>query len=97
MSVLVLLEINVKPGSMDDLTAYLRDELHHTRGSDGCNGLTVHQGQDDSNNVVIVESWDSRQQYEAYLNWRAERGDLEKMGAWVEGAPTIRYFDSVGV
>ena len=97
MSVLVLLEINVKPGSMDDLTTYLRDGLHHTRGSAGCNGLTVHKGQDDPNNLVIVESWDTREQYETYLNWRAERGDLEKMSAWVDGPPSIRYFDNVGV
>jgi quinol monooxygenase YgiN len=97
MSVLILLEVNTKPGQANELTNWLRDELHHTRGSDGCNGLTVHTNQDDPNNVLIVESWDSRAQYEKYLSWRAERGDIEKMGAWVAGPPSIRYFDGVGI
>ncbi len=52
MSVLVLLEVNAtKP---DELEAFFRDELHHTRAFDGCEGLTIHRNMDDSNNIVIV-------------------------------------------
>jgi len=32
MSVLVLLEMNAKSGSAADITNWLRDGLHHTRG-----------------------------------------------------------------
>ena len=78
MSVLVTLEINVKPENIGDLTDFMKSDLHHTRSADGCNGLTVHANQDNPNNVVVVEGWDSREQYETYLAWRAERGDLEK-------------------
>ena len=97
MSVLILLELTTKPGNANDLTNWLRDELHHTRGADGCNGMTVHKNQDDPNNMVMVENWDSKAQYEKYLAWRTERGDMEKLGAWVAGPPSIRYFDGVGV
>ncbi len=97
MSVLVLLELNAKPGNLADITNFMRDEFPHTRGSDGCNGITVHSNQDDSNNVVIVEDWDSRQQYQKYLAWRTERGDMEKLMGWLSGEPSIRYFDNVGV
>ena len=34
MSILVLLELNANPGNSQDITNYLRDELHHTRGFD---------------------------------------------------------------
>ncbi len=77
MSVLVLFDGNAKPGNAKDITNWLRDELHHTRGFDGCNGITIHSNQDDPNNIVMVEDWDSRQQYEKYLAWRTERGRRE--------------------
>ncbi len=97
MSVLVLLEMNVKPENVEDIRNFFRDKLHHTRGFDGCNGLTVHRNQDDPNTMVAVEDWDSRQHYEKYLAWRTERGDLEKLGGWLTGEPSIRHFDNLGV
>ena len=97
MSVLVLLEVSLKPENVNDFTNFMKNELQHTRGFDGCNGLTVHNNQDDSNNIVIVEDWDSRQQYEKYLAWRTERGDLEKLAAWLTGEPSIRYFDNAQI
>tara|TARA_B100001013_G_scaffold283684_1_gene183582 strand:+ start:726 stop:1019 length:294 start_codon:yes stop_codon:yes gene_type:complete len=97
MSVLVLLEVSLKPENVNDFTNFMKNELHHTRGFDGCNGLTVHKNQDDSNNMVIVEDWDSRQQYEKYLAWRTERGDMEKLAAFLAGEPSLRYYDNARV
>ena len=97
MSVLVLLEMKMKPENVDDLTDFLKSELHATRGFDGCNGLTFHRNQDDPNTMIAVEDWDSRQQYEKYLAWRTDRGDFEKLTGWMEGDPSIRFFDNVGI
>ena len=47
--------------------------------------------------MVAVEDWNSRQHYEKYLAWRTERGDLDKLVGWIQGDPSIRYFDNVGV
>ncbi len=97
MSVLVTLDLKVKPGSNDDLTSWFKNELHHTRGFEGCNGITVHRNQDDHNNLVIVEDWDSRSQYEKYLSWREERGDVEVLVGLLDGEPKFSYFDNIGV
>ena len=97
MSVTVVLELNTKPGSADVLRDWLRDELHHTRGFDGCNGITIHTNQSDPNNWVFIEDWDSREQYDKYLAWRGERGDMEKLGALLSGEPSVRSFDNAGV
>ena len=97
MSVLVTLDLKVKPENAGDLKNYLRDELHHTRESDGCNGITIHSDQDDPNHLLFVEDWDSRQQYEKYLSWRTERGDVEKLIGWLAGDPVFSYYDNVGV
>ena len=97
MSVLVTLGLKVTPGNFGDLKNWLRAELHHTRGFDGCGGITIHSDQDDPNHLVFVENWDSRQHSEKYLSWRTERGDMQKLMRWLAGEPTMRYFDNVGV
>ena len=43
----------------------------------------------------MIERWRSRADYEAYLAWRTERGDLDTLGAMLAGPPSIRYFDAV--
>ena len=97
MSVLVTLDLKVKPENVGDLKNWLRDELHHTRGFDGCGGITIHSDQADPNDLVFVVNWDSRQHHEKYVSWRMERGDMEKLMGWLAGEPTIRYCDNVGV
>lgn len=97
MSVTMILELNTKPGNANDLKNFLRDELHHTRGFDGCNGVTIHTNQDDPNNWVFVSNWDSKAQYDKYLGWRGERGDMEKLTGWVAGEPSIRCFENAGI
>ncbi len=97
MSVLVTLECSVKPEYASDLKNWLRDELHHTRGFDGCNGITVHGNQDSPNDLIFVEDWDSRQHHEKYHTWRAEKGDMQILMGWLAGEPTVRYFDNLGV
>lgn len=97
MSVLAILNFKLKPENVDDLKNWFKNELQHTRAFDGCNELTVHRNQDDPNNLVIVESWESRSHYEKYLAWRVERGDVEVLTAWLAEEPTFSYFDNFGV
>lgn len=97
MSVLVTLDLKVKPENVGDLKNWLKDELHYTRAFDGCAGITIHSDQDDPNHLVFVENWDSRQHHEKYVSWRGERGDMEKLMGWLAGEPTMSYFDNVGV
>ena len=47
MSVTVFLELNLKSENVNDLTSFMRDELHYTRGFDGCNSIGVQTNQDD--------------------------------------------------
>jgi quinol monooxygenase YgiN len=97
MSVLVILECATDPAHTKDLTDRLRDELCHTRGFDGCNSIAIHTNQDDPNNFMFVENWDSNEQYAKYIEWRTKRGDLDKLVGWFAGPPSIRHFDNAGV
>ena len=97
MSVVVLLELKVKPEAVNDVKGILIENLPDTRGHDGCQGLDVYDNMDETGNLVIYERWDSRPQYEKYLAWRTETGTMDRMGTMVKAPPSIRYFERVDV
>ena len=97
MTCQVILEIKVKPESVDAARAWFRSVLPDTRAYAGFVTLHITQNQDDPTDLMIVEQWDTRAAYEKYLAWRGERGDMVVFGDMMEGPPTIRFFDFVGV
>lgn len=97
MTVQAVLEITAKPEKFDELRQWLVKILPDTRGFEGNVSVEFGQNQDDKSDLVILEKWDSRQAYEAYLAWRAETGILEELGEFIEGELKVRYFDPMGV
>ncbi len=97
MSVIILLEMQSKPESIDELKSTFDNILPDTRSYDGCISVKVVGNQDDPLNVVLYEVWDSRQHYEKYLAWRAEVGTLEALGSMLSQPPSIRYFDDLAI
>ena len=95
MSVTVLFEILSKPESIDALKSTLKNILPDTRSYDGCQGVHVVGNQDDPCNVVLIQTWASRQHYAKYLAWRTEIGAIETLGAMVYQPPSIRYYDDI--
>ncbi len=97
MSVVVFLEMQIKPEAVNDVKAFLKDNLADTRAYAGCQGLDVYDNLDETGNLVIYERWDSRAQYEKYLAWRTETGAMDRVGAMLKAPPSIRYFERVDV
>ena len=97
MSVVVFLELQVKPEAVNDVKGMLKENLPDTRAYDGCQGLDVYDNMDETGNLVIYERWDSRPQYEKYLAWRTETGAMDRVGAMLKAPPSIRYFERVDV
>lgn len=97
MTTQVMLEFRAREGCADKVCDWLRSVLPDTRGYRGCVSLHVVRDQEDPMQFVIVEQWDQRADYESYLAWRAERGDMEIFGAMMDGPPRIRFFDFAGL
>ncbi len=93
MAVMVLVEAQAKPDRLAELQELMRDGLGDTRGYDGCTRLTTYINQDDDCNMVLVEAWESREQYEKYLAWRQETGFLDKLTEMLASEPSIRFYD----
>ena len=97
MSVTILLDLKAAPGSIDKLKDVFVEILPDTRTYDGCEGLDVHLNQDDGDNLVIVERWQSRPHYEKYFAWRQETGLLDRLGPLLGAPPSVRFLDETGI
>ncbi len=93
MAVRVILEVRAKPGTGDEVVAFFRSVLPETRAYEGCTSVDTLQNADDADNVVVVEVWESREQYEKYLAWQRERGVSNRLKQALAEPPSIRHFD----
>jgi quinol monooxygenase YgiN len=95
MSVQVVLELKVKPESVDTVTAMFKEILPDTRAYAGCEGITLHSNVDDPSNMILLERWQTREHHEKYMAWRTETGVLGKLIPLLTGAPSARYFNDI--
>lgn len=93
MAVRVFLDVKAKPGTGHELVAFFRSILPETRAYEGCTSVETLQNSDDADHVVLVEVWESRDQYEKYLAWRQETGTVDRLMEALAEPPTIRHFD----
>jgi len=95
MSVLVILELKLKPESVNTLKEMLPAILPDTRSFAGCQDITFYSNQDDPQVFVAAERWESKDAYQKYLAWRTETGVMAKLGSLLTAPPSIRYFDAI--
>ena len=93
MSVTVLLEAIAKPESIDDLIVMLHENFKETRVYAGCIDVYMNRSHADPNQLVLVEQWETRLNYESYLAWRTETGVSDKLAEMLSAPPIFRYFD----
>lgn len=97
MSVMVLLEMQVRPEAVNEVKAILKQILPDTRAYAGCQGIDIYDNLDDTGNLVFYQRWETRDHHQRYVAWRTETGLLEKLGAKLTAPPKLRYFDRVNV
>ena len=95
MSVSVLLEGQLIEGARDGFTALLAEKFKLTKSFDGFQAIDLTYNVGDPNNWVITEVWDSKEDYEKYLQFRQKDGTLEEVASICKGAPSVRIFDIV--
>lgn len=96
MACTVILELTLKPESVDAVKKGLKDFLPDTRAYDGCINAYATQDQDNPNTIEGIAKWESRQHQEKYLVWRQERGDLDFLSGALIAEPKFRYLDTFG-
>jgi quinol monooxygenase YgiN len=97
MGVNVILEVQSKPESIDELKSTFKKILPDTRNYDGCISVEVIENQDDPLNIILLEVWVSREHQENYFQWRVETGAVEALGTMLSQPPSIKYFDNLSI
>lgn len=97
MSIDVTLELQVGAENREALLNTLEAILPDTRAYKGCQSIVVTSNDDDPLNIVLFEKWDTRADHESYVAWRAERGDLEKMGALLAARPVSKFLTTLKI
>ncbi len=97
MTVNVLLELKIKPESVEDAKKLFEEILPDTRSYEGCEKITLCANDDEPENIMVFEYWQTRPHYEKYLAWRTETGVVDKIVAMSAEPPSIKYFNDTGI
>lgn len=93
MSVLALVEVNVKPEYVSAYKSLMEELFPGTRAFKGCLRAELHTNQDDETNMIGIEEWETREDHQKYTAWRVEAGTLASVGPMLAAPPSVRYFD----
>lgn len=97
MSVDVILNLNVSVQNREELLSVFTAILPDTRAYQGCQSVVVTTNEDDVHNIVLLEKWDSRSDHESYMDWRVERGDIDKLVALLIEPPAVSYLETINI
>ena len=91
----IITQFRTKPGRADDLIALLNKYIAGGASHAGCVEISIQQNQDDPNDIISNQRWETRKHYEDYFAWRAEQGVAAETQALCAEPVSARYFDEV--
>ena len=77
---------------MTEWRGVMKSALVDTRNYAGCQKVETFIDQE-SQNILLVEQWESPEHQQAYMGWRVETGFMDAVGPLLDGAPVARVFD----
>ncbi len=94
MSVTVILTLKAKDDMFETLEDTMKAILPDTAARDGAELISA-ASDAETNTVVVYELWDRIESQQAYLAWRGERGDLDKLGALLAEPPSFQVMTHI--
>lgn len=94
MAVTSVLELQLRPDSLDTALKVIHETLVATRAFAGCLGVSVLVDDADPAHVSLLESWESIEHDQAYRAWRAS-GDpaaASDLGSVLAAAPKLTMY-----
>ena len=94
MTITALLELQLQTTALAEAPALLREVLADTRAFDGCLGVEVIVDSADPAHMIVVETWASRAQDDAYRAWRLTDAGQSALGTLLAAPPTLTWFET---
>ena len=92
MAITAILDLQLKPESLNTASEVLHATLTDTRAFPGCLGVTVLVDSADPAHVVLYETWESLEHDRAYRAWRATPEGASELGSILAAAPKLSLF-----
>lgn len=93
MTVLVTVDLSIKPDRVAEILELLTGALPDTRAYAGCEVVDTFVDQDDPGHILLVGRWAERTDHETYLGWRTEQGLFDTLADAVTAPPRFTYLD----
>lgn len=84
MPVTIVVSLDLKPGIAGGYADHLASVLGETRAFRGCIHIHGYRDRARENRVVMIEEWESQEDYDAYIAWRTQSGAFDKLPAMLE-------------
>ena len=92
MAITAILDLQLKPESLNTASEVLHATLTDTRAFPGCLDVTVLVDSADPAHVVVYETWESIEHDRAYRAWRATPEGASDLGSILAAAPKLTLF-----
>jgi quinol monooxygenase YgiN len=93
MSITALLELRLKPESLEASHQLIHEVLADTRAFAGNEGVEVVIDAQDPAHVLVIEHWESMDADTAYRQWRATPAGASPLGTIVNARPVLTHWN----
>ena len=97
MATIAILDLQLKPDSLETAHEVIHATLTGTRAFPGCLGATVLIDSDDPAHVIIYETWESIERDRAYRAWRASPEGASALGSILAARKLTQFTVAEGV
>jgi quinol monooxygenase YgiN len=90
--VIVTAVLSIKPEFTDSFSASLPTLFEDTAKQKGFRSIRADRHETHPNKILLVEEWETPQDYRNYVAWRESRGDLGQMAEVMSAAPELNIW-----
>lgn len=95
MKIMVKFELKAQRDKLEEINTFFKNILPDTRTYEGCEGVFLSSSEEDKNEFVLIEYWQSEIHFDKYLNWRKETGDFDTLGSLLSESLDIKTFTQI--
>jgi len=94
MSVTVMLTLKAKDDMFETLEGTMKAILPDTAAFDGAELISA-ASDPETKTCIIYELWDKIESQQAYMAWRTERGDIDKLVSLLREPPQVDVLNHI--
>lgn len=79
MTCVMIVKMKARAGERDDVVRFFREMFKETRVFPGCEAVELYTVEGSPDDVVIIDRWTDRSDFDRYFAWRAETGHIEQL------------------